>query len=146
MSIEDTNKVSQYDTDIKKYAEQKKADWILNGGIEKEWDSYLDKMEKYGLSIFTNKARVVGYFPPAAGNTPAAPQIPIKKSTHWLFAKGQRWMHFDKKIPPGRLRSIKPTLTDRWVPCRRIHASSSSLHGRPMAGRSAIHRRTPSSR
>ena len=29
MSIEDTNKVSQYDTDIKKYAEQKKADWIL---------------------------------------------------------------------------------------------------------------------
>ena len=32
MSIDDTNKVSQYDTDIKKYAEQKKADWILNGG------------------------------------------------------------------------------------------------------------------
>ena len=28
MSIDDTNKVSQYDTDIKKYAEQKKADWI----------------------------------------------------------------------------------------------------------------------
>ena len=37
---------------------------------------------EYILSIFTNKARVVGYFPPAAGNTPAAPQIPIKKSTH----------------------------------------------------------------
>ena len=52
MSIEDTNKVSQYDTDIKKYAEQKKADWILNGGIEKEWDSYLEKMEKYGLSDY----------------------------------------------------------------------------------------------
>ena len=33
-------------------AEQKKADWILNGGIEKEWDSYLDKMEKYGLSDY----------------------------------------------------------------------------------------------
>ena len=46
MSIDDTNKVSQYDTDIKKYAEQKKADWILNGGIEKEWDSYLKKMEQ----------------------------------------------------------------------------------------------------
>ena len=52
MSIDDTNKVSQYDTDIKKYAEQKKADWILNGGIEKEWDSYLKKMEKYGLSDY----------------------------------------------------------------------------------------------
>ena len=36
MSIDDTNKVSQYDTDIKKYAEQKKADWILHGGIEKD--------------------------------------------------------------------------------------------------------------
>lgn len=52
MSIDDTNKVSQYDTDIKKYAEQKKADWILNGGIDKEWDSYLKKMEKYGLSDY----------------------------------------------------------------------------------------------
>ena len=52
MSIEDTNKVSQYDTDIKKYAEQKKADWILNGGIEEEWDDYLKKMEQYGLSDY----------------------------------------------------------------------------------------------
>ena len=39
-------------SDIKKYAEQKKADWILNGGIDEEWDSYLKKMEKYGLSDY----------------------------------------------------------------------------------------------
>ncbi len=52
MSIDDTNRVSQLDTDIKKYAEQKKADWILNGGIEEEWDSYLRKMEDYGLSEY----------------------------------------------------------------------------------------------
>lgn len=52
MSIEDTNKVSQYDTDIKKYAEQMKASWILNGGIEEEWDEYLQKMEDYGLSDY----------------------------------------------------------------------------------------------
>jgi len=31
---------------------RKNADWILNGGIEEEWDSYLDKMEKYGLSDY----------------------------------------------------------------------------------------------
>lgn len=49
MSIEDTNKVSQYDTDIKKYAEQMKASWILNGGIDEEWDAYLQKLEAYGL-------------------------------------------------------------------------------------------------
>ena len=52
MSIEDTNLVSQYDTDIRKYAEQKKADWILNGGIEEEWEDYLQKMEEYGLSDY----------------------------------------------------------------------------------------------
>ena len=51
MSIEDTNKVSQYDTDIKKYAEQKKADRILNGGIEKEWDSYLIKWKSTDFPI-----------------------------------------------------------------------------------------------
>ena len=52
MSMEDTNRVSQLDTDIKKYAEQMKASWILNGGIEKEWDAYLQKMEEYGLSEY----------------------------------------------------------------------------------------------
>ena len=35
MSIDDTNKVSQYDTDIKKYAEQKKADCPAEWRIEK---------------------------------------------------------------------------------------------------------------
>lgn len=52
MSMEDTNRVSQLDTDIKKYAEQMKASWILNGGIEEEWESYLQKMEDYGLSEY----------------------------------------------------------------------------------------------
>ena len=52
MSIEDTNKVTQYDTDIKKYTEQMKASWILNGGIDQEWDEYLEKMEAYGLSDY----------------------------------------------------------------------------------------------
>ena len=53
---------------------------------------------------------------------------------------------FIKRYPTRSSAAIKPTLTDRWVPCRRFRASSSSLHGRPMTGRSAIHRRTPSSR
>ncbi len=52
MSTEDANLVAQYDTDIKKYAEQMKASWILNGGIEEEWDGYLEKMEAYGLSEY----------------------------------------------------------------------------------------------
>ena len=54
MSIDDTNKVSQYDTDIKKYAEQKKADWIVNGGIDKE-DVY--KRQGYGTQASCNRGR-----------------------------------------------------------------------------------------
>jgi putative aldouronate transport system substrate-binding protein len=52
MSIDDTNKVSQYDTNIKKYAEQMKASWILNGGIDREWNAYLQKMDDYGLAEY----------------------------------------------------------------------------------------------
>ena len=59
MSIDDTNKVSQYDTDIKKYAEQKKADWILNGGIDEEWDSYLKKTgEVQAFRLPFNQAKI----------------------------------------------------------------------------------------
>lgn len=52
MSLEDTNRVSQLDTDIKRYAEQMKASWILNGGIEQEWEGYLQKMKDYGLDEY----------------------------------------------------------------------------------------------
>jgi putative aldouronate transport system substrate-binding protein len=50
MSIEDTELLTQYETALKGYTDRKKAEWILNGGIEKEWDSYLKEMEKLGLS------------------------------------------------------------------------------------------------
>lgn len=52
MSQEDTELATQYATDIDKYAEQMKAEWILNGGIEEGWEEYLTKMEGYGLSKY----------------------------------------------------------------------------------------------
>jgi len=52
MSQEDAELVTQYETEIRKYAEQKKAEWILNGGVDEEWDAYLEKMEGLGLSKF----------------------------------------------------------------------------------------------
>ncbi len=52
MSVEDNNIVTQYDTDIRRYAEQKKAEWVMKGGIEEEWDNYLRRMEEYGLSKY----------------------------------------------------------------------------------------------
>ena len=41
-----------------------------------------------------------------------------------VFAGAQAVDWITIKIPPGRLRSIKPTLTDRWVPCLRNHCLS----------------------
>lgn len=52
MSQEDADAVARYETDLKQYAEQKKADWILNGGIDEQWDEYMQKLEDLGLSKF----------------------------------------------------------------------------------------------
>ena len=52
MSQEDTDLLNQYETDIKKYTEQMKADWIMNGGVEEGWDAYKAKLEEYGLSKY----------------------------------------------------------------------------------------------
>ncbi len=52
MTEEDTELVTQYTTDIKQYTDQMKATWIMNGGIENDWDAYLEKLEGYGLSKY----------------------------------------------------------------------------------------------
>ena len=52
MSQEDSELLAQYETGIKQYAEQKKAEWILNGGIEEEWQDYLKKMDDLGLQKY----------------------------------------------------------------------------------------------
>ncbi|MDO4293412.1 MAG: ABC transporter substrate-binding protein [Eubacteriales bacterium] len=51
-SQEDADALNQYETDIKQYTEQMKADWIMNGGIGEDWDAYLKKLEEYGLSKY----------------------------------------------------------------------------------------------
>ena len=69
-----------------------------------------------------------------------------EKGSHAGRKYGTRAFLKTYKNPARSSAAIKPTLADRWVLCLRFRASSSSLHGRPMTGRSAIHRRTPSSR
>lgn len=49
MSQEDIETLTQYEIAVKTYAERKKAEWILNGGIDEEWDSYLQEIDKLGL-------------------------------------------------------------------------------------------------
>ena len=50
MTIEDTEQLTQYETAVKSFAERKKAEWVLNGGIDEEWDAYLEEIESLGLS------------------------------------------------------------------------------------------------
>ena len=52
MSQEDAEVVTRYETDVKQYVEQKKADWILNGGIDEEWDAYIQKLNELGLENY----------------------------------------------------------------------------------------------
>lgn len=40
-TIEEVEQISALETDIKAFVDQSYANWIVNGGIEKEWDSYL---------------------------------------------------------------------------------------------------------
>lgn len=49
MNQEDIETLNQYETAVKTYTERKKAEWILNGGIDEEWDSYLQEMKNQGL-------------------------------------------------------------------------------------------------
>lgn len=52
MNQEDLDKITQYTTDLNKYVKQMKADFIMNGKIDESWDSYLKKLEGYGLSSY----------------------------------------------------------------------------------------------
>lgn len=49
MSSEDIQSFNQYETAVKSFTERKKSEWILNGGIDKEWDAYLKQMNGFGL-------------------------------------------------------------------------------------------------
>ena len=46
---EATEELTYLKTDIDKYVDQKSAEWVVNGGIEEEWDGYLEQLQKMGL-------------------------------------------------------------------------------------------------
>jgi len=50
MSQEDQTQLTQLETTVKTYSERMKAEWILKGGVEGQWDNYLKELEKNGLS------------------------------------------------------------------------------------------------
>lgn len=51
-TMEETERLAVLEADIVSYVDQCYANWIVNGGIEKEWDSYLKKLDKMGLQEY----------------------------------------------------------------------------------------------
>lgn len=46
---EDVSKRGMYSTNINSYVESQYAHWVVDGGIEKEWDSYLKTLDEMGV-------------------------------------------------------------------------------------------------
>ncbi len=50
MEMDTTNRITQIETDLVSYAEGKKAEWLMKGGVDAQWNEYLGKMNSLGLS------------------------------------------------------------------------------------------------
>lgn len=48
-SVEDQDKLTTIETDLFAYVERKKAEWIQNGKVNDEWDSYIKELDRLGL-------------------------------------------------------------------------------------------------
>lgn len=61
-TLEDTQEMQQYFTDIVTYVDKMTAAWVINGGIDEQWDEYLSTLDRMGLKRYveiyeTNYAR-----------------------------------------------------------------------------------------
>ena len=57
-TTEETEELAVLETDLNKYVESSVAKWITEGGIEKDWDAYVQKLNDMGLKRYMeiNKA------------------------------------------------------------------------------------------
>ena len=48
-TVAESEEVALLKTDLLSYIERRASDWIMNGGIEEDWDSYLNELDAMGL-------------------------------------------------------------------------------------------------
>ena len=48
-TVEETSQLTTLGTDIYQYVEAQYAHWVVDGGIEDEWDAYLDQLDAMGV-------------------------------------------------------------------------------------------------
>lgn len=49
-STEELEKINTIEPEIKEFVKQKEAQWLIEGGIEEEWDEYVAQLEAMGLN------------------------------------------------------------------------------------------------
>ena len=49
LSVDELNRISTIETDIKTLVTEKIATWIVKGGIEDQWEGYVAQLETIGL-------------------------------------------------------------------------------------------------
>jgi len=49
---DEVDKKNQIETELKEYVNKKRAQWLMGGGIETEWDKYLSDLKKIGLDDY----------------------------------------------------------------------------------------------
>lgn len=49
-TLEETETINEYISDLNDYVSETSANWIINGGIEEEWDKYVSQLENMGVN------------------------------------------------------------------------------------------------
>jgi putative aldouronate transport system substrate-binding protein len=49
---EENNELALIGTDIAEYVRQMRAKWVTEGGIDEEWDTYVEQLKAMGLDRF----------------------------------------------------------------------------------------------
>jgi putative aldouronate transport system substrate-binding protein len=49
-SLEETDTINNNISDIKDYVSETSANWIINGGVEKEWNNYINQLNSMGVN------------------------------------------------------------------------------------------------
>ena len=50
LSVEELNRISTIEADVKTLVDEKVSTWIVKGGIEKEWDGFVSQLDTIGVS------------------------------------------------------------------------------------------------
>jgi len=58
-SRSDSDELAVLEADLKAVVEEKRAEWIIEGGIEEEWDDYIRTLNRIGLARYIDRKSVV---------------------------------------------------------------------------------------